>query len=135
MWGGANGNVYNITQLTGKGSYVFRNSHKQAVIRGAKGPLGILGTGLSALSLSITARDMYKNGITVSNSIDIAVAGAGTFGGIAALGWFGTGAFGAAAIGAAPYVLTAVAIYGVADFGITITTGKSISGWIGVWTE
>ena len=78
---------------------------------------------------------MYKNGISVSNSIDAAIAGAGTLGGIAALGWFGTGAIGAFAVGAAPYVLTTVAIYGVLDFGVILSTGSSISGWLGELVE
>ena len=135
MWSGAKGNVYNITQLTGKGSYMFQNSYKKAVIRGAKGPLGMLGTGLSAASFGLAVIDMNKNGINISNSIDAIVAGTGTLGGVAALGWFGTGAVGAFAVSAAPYVLTAVAIYGVIDFGVTIGTGTSLSGRAGEWFE
>ena len=129
MWGGANGNVYNFTQLTGKGSFVFRNSYKQAVIRAAKGPLGKLGTTLSAISFGLALIDMEQNGVNMCNSVDAVIAGAGTLGGVAALGWFGTGAVGAFAVGAAPYVLTTVAIYGIVDFGVTICTGTSLSGW------
>lgn len=33
MWGGANGNVYNMTHLRGKGSYLYQNSYNRAIIR------------------------------------------------------------------------------------------------------
>lgn len=130
MWGGANGNVYNFTQLTGKGSFVFRNSYKQAVIRGAKGPLGKLGTGLSAVSVISAGLDIYRNGWTTSNAIDLGMAGTGVLGGTAA-----TGLLGATALSIAPWIITGVTIYGVIDIGVTLGTGTSLSGWIGEWTE
>lgn len=124
MWGGANGNVHNITQLTGKGSYMFQNSYKKAVVRSAKGPLGVIGVGLSVASLGLTVIDMNKNGINISNSIDAVVASAGVFGGVAAFGVLGAGA-----LACSPWVITAVTIYGVADFGVYIYTGHSITNW------
>ena len=125
MWQGAEGQFYNGTQLFGQGQYFFRNSYKQAVIRGAKGPWGVLGTTMSAASLYFAIEDISQNGLTIGNALEGIVAGAGTFGGIAAFGLLGTGA-----LAAAPYVITAVAIYGVVDFGWYVCTDNSISGWL-----
>ena len=124
IWQGANGRYYNVTQLKGKGQYCFQNSFKKAAIRGAKGPWGVLGTGLSLASLGIAANDMWQNGITVGNTIDAVVAGAGVFGGVAAFGVLGAGA-----LACSPWVITAVTIYGIADFGVYLYTGHSITDW------
>ncbi len=125
IWQGANRYYYNGTQLFGQGQYCFRNSYKKAVIRGAKGPWGVLGITASAVSLYFTIEDIRQNGFTISNTVEGIMAGAGTLGGIAALGVLGAGA-----TTVAPYVITLVAIYGVADFGIYVCTNKSISDWL-----
>ena len=125
MWGGANGKVYNMTHLRGKGSYLYQNSYNRAIIRGAKGPSGVLGTGLSVVSLGNTFQDMRINGVTAGNTIEVVVDGAGIFGGVAAFGVLGAGA-----LAVSPYVITAVTIYGVADFGVYLYTGHSIADWV-----
>jgi RHS repeat-associated protein len=124
MWQGAKGQYYNITQLSGQGQYCFRNSYKKAIIRGAKGPWCVLGTGLSAYSVYSAVDDMLNNGITFGNTTDAVVAGAGLYGGVAAWGLLGAGS-----LAAAPYVITVVTIYGVADFGVYLITDHSITDW------
>lgn len=86
-------------------------------------------TGLSAFSVYSTGVEIRQDGWSFGKAINLGVSSLGTLGGVAALGWFGTGAVGAFAVGAAPYVLTTVAIYGIVDFGVTICTGTSLSGW------
>lgn len=125
IWQGKNGQYYNGTQLSGQGQYCFRNSYKKAVIRGVKGPWGVLGTTMSTASLYFVIEDISQNGFTAGNTIEGIVAGAGTVGGIAAFGLLGTGA-----LTAAPWVITAVTIYGVIDFGWYVCTDNSFSGWL-----
>ena len=125
MWQGANGRYYNGTQLFGQGQYCFRNSYQKAVIRGTKGLWGVLGTAMSAASLYFAIEDISQNGLTIGNTLESIVASAGTLGGIAAWGVLGAGA-----LTAAPYVITAVTIYGVIDFGWYVCTDNSISGWL-----
>lgn len=87
--------------------------------------MGILGTGLSAFSVYSTGVEIRQDGWSLGKAINLGVSSLGTLGGVAAYGWLGVGA-----LAVSPYVITAVTIYGVTDFGVYLYTGYSIADWV-----
>ena len=114
FWMGKEGDIYNIAQRHGKGSYVYQRSYKLAAQRSAKSVLGRLGTGLSIGSAIVTGLEMYYNGVSTSNVIDLGVSAFGAIGGFTA----------------SPAILFGVTIYGAIDIGVSLGTGIPISDWI-----
>jgi hypothetical protein len=111
-WEGANGVRYSRAFLHKQGGYA--NSFKKAGERVANSKIGRLGHKLSYVSVGLAAADIYFNGLSIRNGIDLGVAAVGV----------------ATAFVAGPELLFFCTIYGFADIGVTCLTGNSISSWI-----